>query len=61
MSNKELVADLLTRLPDDVSLQQIAREVEFVAGVREGLAQLDRGEGVAIEQVEKLIASWTTK
>jgi predicted transcriptional regulator len=61
MSNKEVVSDLLTRLPDDVSLQQIAREVEFVAGVREGLAQLDRGEGVAIEKVEKLIESWTTK
>ncbi len=61
MSNKELVADLLTRLPDDVSLQQIAREVEFVAGVREGLDQLDRGESLPIDQVEKLIASWTTK
>jgi len=61
MSNKEVVSDLLTRLPDDVSLQQIAREVEFVAGVREGLAQLDRGEGVEIEKVEKLIESWTTK
>ena len=61
MSNKEVVSDLLTRLPDDVSLQQIAREVEFVAGVREGLDQLDRGEGVEIDQVEKLIESWTTK
>jgi hypothetical protein len=61
MSNKEVVSDLLTRLPDDVSLQQIAREVEFVAGVREGLAQLDRGEGVEIEKVEKLIDSWTTR
>ena len=61
MSNKEVVSDLLTRLPDDVSLQQIAREVEFVAGVREGFDQLDRGEGVEIERVEKLIESWTTK
>ena len=61
MSNKEVVSDLLARLPDNVSLQQIAREVEFVAGVREGLDQLDRGEGVEIEKVEKLIESWTTK
>jgi hypothetical protein len=61
MSNKEVVSDLLTRLPDNVSLQQIAREVEFVAGVREGLDQLERDEGVAIEKVEKLIESWTTK
>lgn len=61
MSNKEIVADLLTRLPEDVSLQQIAREVEFIAGVREGLAQLDRGEGTPVQEVEKLIASRTTK
>lgn len=61
MSNKELVSDLLARLPDDVSLRQIAREVEFVAGVREGLAQLERGEGIEIDQVEALVASWTTR
>ena len=61
MSNKELVSDLLTRLPDDVSLRQIAREVEFGAGVREGLAELDRGEGLEIDKVENLIQSWTTK
>ncbi|MBP7142257.1 MAG: hypothetical protein KBA71_10150 [Opitutaceae bacterium] len=61
MSNKEVVADLLTRLPDDVSLQQIAREVAFVAGIREGLDQLDHGEGIEIERVEKLIESWTTR
>ncbi len=61
MSNKELVSDLLTRLPDDVSLQEIAREVEFVAGVQEGLDQLDRGEGIEIDQVEKMIESWTTE
>ncbi len=56
-----MVSDLLTRLPDDVSLRQIAREVEFVAGVREGFDQLDRGEGVAIDRVEEMIESWITK
>jgi hypothetical protein len=61
MSNKEVVSDLLTRLPDDVSLQQITSEIQFIIGVREGLDQLDRGEVVAIEQVEEMIKSWTTK
>lgn len=56
-----MVAELLTRLPDDVSLRQIAREIEFVAGVRVGLEQLDRGEGVEIARVEELIKSWTTR
>jgi len=61
VSNKQLVADLLVRLPHDVSLQTIAKEVGFMAGVREGLDELDHGQGVPIEAVEKMIASWTTK
>jgi predicted transcriptional regulator len=60
MGNKQLVSDLLGRLPDDISLGAIAKEVEFMAGIKEGLDQLDRAEGVPIEAVEKLIASWTT-
>jgi predicted transcriptional regulator len=61
MSNKEVVTHLLTRLPADVSLERIAREIEFIAGVREGFDELDRGEGVGLAEVEKMIASWNTK
>ena len=61
MSNKEVVTHLLSRLPEDVSLERIAREIEFVAGVREGLSELDRGEGVPVAEVEKMIASWNTR
>ncbi len=61
MSNKEVVSHLLARLPDDVSLERIAREIEFIAGVREGLNELDRGEGVGVADVEKLIASRGTR
>ena len=61
MSNKEVVAHLLTRLPENVSLEQIAREIEFIAGVREGLDQLGRDEGIPVSRVEEMIASWSTK
>lgn len=61
MSNKEMVADLVKRLPDDASLHDIAREIEFVAGVREGFAQLDRGEGTPLEEVAKQMPQWITK
>jgi predicted transcriptional regulator len=61
VSNKQLVTNLLDRLPDDVSLRDIAKEIEFISGVREGLDQLDRGDGVPLDDVEKMIASWTTK
>ncbi len=61
MSNKEIVIDLVGRLPEDATLLEIAREIEFVAGVREGFAQLDRGEGVPLEEVEKQLSSWIIK
>jgi predicted transcriptional regulator len=61
VSNKQLVSNLLERLPDNVSLHDIAKEIEFISGVREGLDQLDRGDGVPVEDVEKMIASWTKK
>jgi len=52
MTNKEIVQDLLRRIPDDASLQDIARELEFIAAVRQGVAELDHGDSVAIEEVE---------
>lgn len=61
MSNKKIVIDLVRRLPDDVTLFEIAKEIEFVVGVREGFAQLDRGEGVPLEEAEKRLRSWTLK
>lgn len=58
MTNKEIVQDLLRRMPDDASLQDIARELEFIAAVRQGLAELDNGETVSIEEVENELPSW---
>ena len=61
MSNKQIVADLMEKLPNDASLTDIAREIEFIAGVREGFFQLDRGEGVPLGEVEKQLPSWISK
>ncbi len=45
MSNRELVIDLINKLPADTPLHDMAREIEFVAGVKEALAQSEQGEG----------------
>jgi hypothetical protein len=58
MSNREIVIDLIQKLPENASLHDIAREIEFVAGVREGFKQLERGEGVPAEKVREMIPSW---
>ena len=61
MSNREIAIDLIQKLPESASLEEIAREIEFVAGVREGFEQTDRGEGVAAEDVKTMIPSWIVK
>ena len=57
MTNKEIVEDLLRRIPDDASLHDIARELEFIAAVRQGVSELDHGQSVSIEEVERELPS----
>jgi hypothetical protein len=52
---------LLQRIPEGASLNDIVREIEFVAAVRQGLNELDRGEGIPIEDVERELPSWIVK
>ena len=61
MSNKQIVQDLLEKLPENVSLHDVAQQIEFVAGVRQGLAELDRGERIPIEEIERELPSWVIK
>jgi predicted transcriptional regulator len=61
MSNREIVIDLIQKLPENASLHDIAREIEFVAGVREGFEQLEHGEGVPAEKVREMIPSCIIK
>jgi predicted transcriptional regulator len=61
MSDKEAVIELVKRLPDTVSLREILREIEFIEAVKEGLAEIDRGQGISIESVEQMMAAWTTQ
>ena len=58
LSSKEIIKDLLLRLPDEISLHQVAREIEFIAAVRQGIAELDRGENLSIEQIEEELPTW---
>jgi len=58
MTEKEIVIETIRSLPDNCSLEEIAERIEFMAAVRKGLDQLDRGEGIPHEEVKKQLASW---
>jgi len=58
MSQKEIVLDVISELPDEVSLEQIAEKIEFLAAIQKGMDQLDRGEGIPHEEVKRQLATW---
>ncbi|MBA2433196.1 MAG: hypothetical protein H0V56_13965 [Chthoniobacterales bacterium] len=58
MSSKELAIELIRKLPEEASLMQIAQEIEFVAGIRRGAEELDRGEGICADALLELIPQW---
>lgn len=52
--------DLLRRLPEEVTIYEIAQKLEFVAAVRQGLAAFDENkDSISIEQVEPQLTSWS--
>jgi len=59
MSSKQIVRELLEKLPDEASLSEIAQEIEFVAGVRAGIDDLDHGRTLMAEQLRERLRSWT--
>jgi hypothetical protein len=58
MSNREIVIGLLARLPEDTPLEDIAREIELLAGITTAREQARRREGVPAEDARKLVDAW---
>ena len=61
MSDKQLVLDSIERLPEDASLDAIAERVEFLAAIRKGLGQIERGETIPHDEVKRQLAAWLSK
>jgi hypothetical protein len=58
MSNREIVIELLAKLPENTPLAEIAREIELLAGLRTAREQAQRGEGIPAEEARKRITEW---
>lgn len=61
MSNRERVIELVRRLPEDTPFEQIAREVELLAGLKRAREQAQRGEGVSVAEARKQIEQWAAR
>jgi hypothetical protein len=52
MSNREIVIAQIVKLPEDTSLEDFAREIELIAGIRKAREEAVRGEGVSPDQAK---------
>ena len=53
MTTKEIVINTIQSLPDDTNWESIQERVNFMAGVRKGIHELDEGKGIPHDQVKK--------
>ena len=58
MSDQNLVLELVGKLPEDSTLQQISKEIAFLAGIRAAEEQADRGELIDHEQIREELPTW---
>lgn len=58
VSTKESALRLIEGLPEDVSIDDIMYELYFRQRVDRGLRELDAGETVSHEDVERSVAEW---
>jgi len=60
MTDKQAVIDALSRLPENVSLEEISEELQIMAAVRRGRADVAAGRTKTQQEVEQLVESWAT-
>ncbi|HUG17728.1 MAG TPA: hypothetical protein VMM56_02050 [Planctomycetaceae bacterium] len=58
MTTKEAVIEMIRRLPDDASLDDIMEELYVRQRILEGLRQADEGQVIPHEEVERRMAKW---
>ena len=58
---KQQVIKMIQDLPDEVTIDDVMAELYFRLQVDAGLEELDGGEGIQQEEVEKRMAKWLTK
>ncbi len=58
MTTKEIAIRSIKELPENATWEDIQERINFVAGVRKGLRELDEGKGIDHERVRAEFKEW---
>ena len=56
-----MVIELVSKLPEHTTLQEISRRIELLAGIKKAREQARHGEGIPAEDARKLVDSWASR
>lgn len=61
MKIKEIAIESIKELPNDVTWEDIKERIDFIAGVRKGLMELDEGRYIEHENIKRELKEWVSK
>jgi hypothetical protein len=61
MTIKQMAIQTIERLPENATWDEIQARIDFIAGVRKGLCELDEGKGMPHQQVKEEFAKWLSR
>jgi hypothetical protein len=53
MTTKEAALQTINELPEDTTWEDVQERINFIAGVRKGLRELDEGKGIPHSKIEE--------
>ena len=60
-ATQEQVIELVKSMPDDVTVEDVIEELYFKLQVDQSPAELDRGESLPHEEVERRLSKWLSR
>jgi len=60
-NGKQLAREVLDRMAESATLQEVIDELEILAALQQGEADIAAGRVVSHEEVERRSAAWTSK
>jgi predicted transcriptional regulator len=61
MKDKQVAIQTISKLPEDASMDEIAEELQIMAALRRGKADVKAGRVKSHAEVEKLFETWISK
>jgi len=61
MSDKQTALDVIQKMSDEATFQDIRQEIDFLAAIRQGEESAAQGKVITLEQLEQNLRSWLSK